>query len=202
VTLAGLAVVATAVGVWMLISQRSTGTGARGGTATPLALLTPADLGAGWTTSVNADAVSDEAFCKVPLGYSGGTSATVTLVRTTPVTVVKQDAFGGVRGAAAKALGTVRSSTTCKTWTSTENGDEVAYDVSGLGGRPTLGDDSAEYRVQATGNGITLHVIQVYVVRGDVLSILSYATAEPSTNADIAAAEALAARGAQRLATG
>lgn len=200
VTLAGLTVVATAVGVGLLVWRPTRDPG--GGMATPLALLTPADLGAEWTKSASADTVSDEAFCKVPLGYSRGTSATVTLVRTTPVTAVKQDAFGGVRGAAATALGTVRSSTTCTAWKATEDGDEVAYEVSPLRGRPTLGDDSAEYRVQATGNGMTSHVIQVYVVQGDVLSILSYATVEPSTAADIAAAEALAAKGAQRLAAG
>ena len=175
------------------------------GPALTAALFTPTDLGAGWSKNDAASGpASDQAFCNVPLGYSGGKNAAVTLIRTTPVTAVKQDVYaGGASGTGAKVLGTVRSSSTkCTKWNAVEEGDKVAYQVAPLDGRPTLGDDSVEYRVQATNKSLSLHVIQVYVVRGDALSIVSYATLAPSTDADIAAAESLAAKSVDRAAAG
>jgi hypothetical protein len=221
VTIAGLAVIAAAAGIGLYlvshpsseiaptpdsgrVTNRSVGsesspeTGAMSEAALSKAMLTPTDLGAGWTAS-QADAPSDEAFCGQSLGHPGGGRATVTLVRTAPIIALKQQAFSGARGGATGALATVRASTRkCTTWQDTS--ENVTYSFTPLTGRPSIGEDSVEYRIKMTGNGVTLHLVQVYVVQQEVLSTLSYGTLNPLSDTNIVAAESLAAKGAQRLA--
>ena len=88
----------------------------------------------------------------------------------------------------------VRSTTTCKTGTIPGSG--VQYTLKAIPGRPTIGDDSVEYQVDVPSQR---HIVQVYVRIGGVLSVCSYATNAPTTAADLATAEALAARGARQL---
>jgi hypothetical protein len=165
------------------------------------AMLAPATLGAEWSNRTAAKP-TEKAFCKAPLGFSGGERGSVLLVRSSPTAVaIQQDAFRGTKGQAATSLAAVRTSAgTCTTWTDVENGTGVTYTFTPIANAATIGDASAEYRVQRVSGSVTVYVVQVFVVQKDVLSILAYATVTPTTDADVAAAESWAAKGAERLA--
>jgi hypothetical protein len=165
------------------------------------AMLTPAAVGAGWSGRTAPNPPS-RALCKAPLGFSGGDRASVLLVRSPDGVALQQDAFRGTKGQAAKVLAGVRTSAgTCSEWTGDENDAAVTYSFTTIANAKAIGDGSAEYRVERTSGSLTVHVVQVFVVQNEVLSILSYATLTPTTDADVAAAESLATQGAQKLAT-
>jgi serine/threonine-protein kinase PknK len=225
VTLTGLAVIAVIAGLGLHFIRNRNGaptgqvtvTDPSGSTSTvavnssaatgtlPKSMLTAADLGTGFTAATPRQ-VSDETFCGRAVGYPSGERASVTYVRprsgsTSGSTGVTQEVFRGARGDAAKALNAVRSSARqCTFWPPTRNTAQVSYSFTPLAGRRTLGESSAEYRIESVTNRTVLHIVQVYVVQGDVLSILSYGTLTPSTDGDISLAESLAATGARRLA--
>lgn len=195
VILASLAVIATAVGLGVYLTSHQSGT-------LPTSMLVAADLGPGFAAVATPSPASDETFCGQSLGYANGERASVTYIRSgAQVTAVTQEAFRGVRGGAAKAMNAIRAAAKrCTTWRSAESTQQASYSFAPLTGRKGLGEDSAEYRIESTTNGTALHIVQVYVVQRDVLSILSYATVTPSTDSDFSVAESLAATGANRLA--
>jgi hypothetical protein len=164
------------------------------------ALLTPADLGTGGWQVVASAPFADEAFCAKPLAVGSGRRAAVTLRRANPVSATSQQAV--VRpGDAAALLTAVRASAQgCSTWKATENGRQVSYLLQAVTKATRIGNDSAVYRVTRTGDGAALYAVQVYVVQGNALSVLSYATRTPSTGDDVTYAENLARTGAGRLA--
>lgn len=164
-------------------------------------LLTKSDLGQTWNAG-DPDTPSDEAFCGKPLAYNGGSRGTATFVREEPAAIVLQHAYGGVPGQAAKSLAAVRASgRSCTSWSDTEGQATVTYAFKPVQGRTRLGDDSAVYQIKATGTEVPFNAVQIYVVKGDVLSILTYGVTTDITSADIKAAEGYARRGADRLAT-
>lgn len=164
-------------------------------------LLTAANLGQGWREDT-PDAPTDEAFCGKPLAYPGGTRGSVAFARESPPSAVLQNAYAGVKGQAAKALASVRSSArACSTWTGDKDGSEVTYTFKPLAGRGRLGDDSAAFEIQVSDGDVPFNAVQIYIVKGDILSILTYGVTASVTAADVAAAENFAAKGANRLAT-
>ena len=164
------------------------------------ALLGTADLGKGTWRVAPSDAFGDQAFCNKALDIGTENRAVVTMVRSDPPAAVSQQAARRAAGVPATLLGTVRSSAKgCTTWKTTEDAVEVSYSVSPVTTAARIGDDSAEYLVQRTGTE-TLHVVQVYVVQGDVLCVVSLATSAATSAADISFAEGLARTGVTRLA--
>jgi len=164
------------------------------------ALLTTSDLGAGDWQVAGTDPVGDQAFCNKPLQIGTQDRAVTTMVRADPPAVVSQQGARRAKGVPASLLGSVRSSAQgCSTWTATEDGAEVTYTLKAVARPARLGDDSAEYLIQRSG-GDSLHVVQVYVAQGELLSVVSFATSAATTPADITYAEGLARAGMARLA--
>jgi hypothetical protein len=122
--------------------------------------------------------------------------------RLKPLSVVSQQAIRSPGGGAGGLLTSVRASAKgCGTWTAKEYGNQDAtYTLAAKSEVPRIGEDSAAYLVTRTADGAALHVVQVWVVQGDVLSVLSYATAAPTSDTDTRYAEDLARTAAARLA--
>ena len=164
------------------------------------ALITPGLLGAGSWQQIGTPAVADLAFCNTPLAIGAGGRQAVTLLRAEPVSVASQQVARRPSGGARELLAAVRRSATgCTAWSATEDGGLVSYRLQPVTTAPTVGDDSAVYQVTRTAGGRSVTAVEVYLVRGDVLSVLSWAGRALPTAADIAFVERLAGTAAAQL---
>jgi len=103
-------------------------------------------------------------------------------------------------GGAAGLLSAVRTSAKgCTTWSATEDGAPVSYRLQPVTTAPTIGDDSAVYQVTRTAGGTSVTAVQVYLVRGDLLSVLSWTGRALPTAADLAFVQRLAGTAAAQL---
>jgi serine/threonine-protein kinase PknK len=163
-------------------------------------MLTASDFGAGWDDR-EPDAPGDEAFCHRPLGYEGGSRGSAKIVRSDPATVILQNAYSGAKGQAKRSLALVRSSVkSCSRWQASGDGG-ATFTVRTVGGRPRLGEDSEVFEIRSSGDDTPFSAVQIYIVRGDTLSILTYGATTDLTAASIRTAEGFAQQGANRLAT-
>jgi hypothetical protein len=164
----------------------SKSTATSGGGTVQAAMLTAADLGTGWELVPSDATTDDDAFCNKPMGSGNAQRGMVTFQRSSPVSVAAQHAFKFTGGSAKRILDQVRATADgCTTWQSTSGGSTLTYSLRPVNGAATIGDDSAEYLVGVTGGKVPMNVVQVFVAQGDTLSVVSYATLTPSTQADI-----------------
>ncbi|HEY6797902.1 MAG TPA: serine/threonine-protein kinase [Kineosporiaceae bacterium] len=202
-TVATALVVVAAVGLLVrsAATRRGSGPGPAGSVDVQRSMLTTADLGPGDWHPVALRPGTDQAFCGRALPVGQGTRGIVTMRRTSPTSIVSQQAAVRADGGAVALLAAVRTSArVCTTWTATEAGGTAVYQVSPRTPTTRIGDDAAEFWLTRTAGDQSFHVVQVYVVAGDVLSVVSYAIASPITSGDVAYAEGLARTGSGRLA--
>jgi hypothetical protein len=199
VTLAAVVVVVVAAG---LLLRSAPGSGTGPAASVQRALLTTADLGSGNWQTVDLQPGDDQAFCGRSLAVGQGSRSIVTMRRASPAAVVSQQAALRGGGGAVSLLAAVRASAAaCATWKASESGAQVTYELTTRAAAPKIGEDSAEYLLSRSGATGTFHVVQVYVVQQEVLSVVSYATVAAISPTDLTYTESLARTGAGRLAS-